>query len=958
MKNLSLKSLILSFSFKVQGPKITYRNLAYLATVLTGFASLCAQVVWQKYLTILVGSETRSISLVVAIFLLGLALGYYFFGKLTERKWTRWRLLKIYGYVELATALYIAVFYIYFSFLKHLSFNSPAYLLIDIAISFLALFLPTFLMGASIPALTSTLPENSKEIHATHAKVYGWNAFGAFLGVLFSGFYLLQAFGLEFTLVIAGVINFIAGMIFMGNPLEGDVHRQTEFPSFPSRPPNSFYMLFTFLTGAIVISFEVLFIRLLNLTLGAGVYNFPIVLSLFVGGLAIGSLSIKSHKISVSFFIRQILITSVLLGILFMLSPYWSIWINHIRVSLLSIPSNYWAFKWLIYLFVALFLFPAVFFMGRLLPLTYALLKKNEKNYGAICGYLYFFNTLGTVCGTLIIGYLAFYIFNLDDLFKINLMILLGLGLVVTFYERKAWSLILSFFLFLSVIFLPDWDRTGHYLGYFRVRSPNKLHHFKKLFYLPKHYGEGEKLYFNDGPDVSVSLIGYKNREISPELKKLLPSKKSYYDVSFIVNGKAIGSSLGDFSTMFLLSSLAYLYAPERAEGLSSAVIGLGTGISAGVLGKIEKSSDVTVLEIAPEVIDNVKRAPSFNFEVISNPKIKILAQDGFKYFTKTKKKFDMIVSEPSNPWIVGVENVFSREFYEMAKSSLAQDGILVQWVQLYSIDDKTLKIMFHTLKQVFPYAKLYRIGSGDMAIMASPKPLRKSFLKERFFDPLLLPYHKALGFHEPEDLYLAQIFSEDLFEQIAKSNVFGLHTLVTPKLAYRGDKTFFVSNSLVPEDMAPQQLFNSLELENKKIQAFKKYSSFSPQQINEKCLQRIAFLCSLLSKALFNKQNFEDEDKKPSLRWQNYLFLRKRSLIAHNEGFLEKLKAEILKNQIKNGQLIFSYLNQLLSQKQSDKAQQDLDLFYEKKLLPEKAVQSFKEHIKRLKESPNSTGF
>ena len=105
--------------------RLSYRHLAYFATVLTGFASLCAQVSWQKYLTILVGSETLSINLVVAVFLAGLAAGYYVFGRLTEKKWTRWRLLKLYGYMELATAIYISVFYLYFELLKSLSFNSP-----------------------------------------------------------------------------------------------------------------------------------------------------------------------------------------------------------------------------------------------------------------------------------------------------------------------------------------------------------------------------------------------------------------------------------------------------------------------------------------------------------------------------------------------------------------------------------------------------------------------------------------------------------------------------------------------------------------------------------------------------------------------------------------------------------------------------------------------------------------
>ena len=196
-------------------PKISYIHLAYFATVATGFASLCAQVAWQKYLTILVGSDTRSISLVVAIFLTGLALGYYVFGKITEKQWNRFHLLKIYGYVELATAVYISVFYIYFEFLKQLSFNSPAYLLLDILISLLALFLPTFLMGASLPVLTAVLPKESKEINACHFKIYGWNTLGAFLGVLFSGFYLLPSFGLAVTLIIAGGINLIAALIFM-----------------------------------------------------------------------------------------------------------------------------------------------------------------------------------------------------------------------------------------------------------------------------------------------------------------------------------------------------------------------------------------------------------------------------------------------------------------------------------------------------------------------------------------------------------------------------------------------------------------------------------------------------------------------------------------------------------------------------------------------------------------------
>ena len=355
---------------------MTYRTLLYLATILTGFVSLCGQVVWQRYLSILVGSEARSLSLVVAVFLFGLATGYYVFGRIVEKDWSRFSLLKFYGWTELVTALYLGFFYIYFEWLKDLSFGASPSLLFDIFISLLALFLPTFLMGASVPVLTSVIPESEKEINQVHAQVYGWNTLGAFFGTLISGFFLIANIGLPLTLILAGVINLIASLIFMGNKLEGNVHKQGNVALIPSNIPNSFYMVFIFLTGALIISLEMLIVRLLNLSIGSGIHNFPIVLSLFILGLALGSLSIRKQKISSHFLIVQTLIATALMGLLYFTAPYWSIWINHIRVMLTSINVNYYTFKVLVFSFVALFLFPPVFFMGKLL--TYRLFSFKE----------------------------------------------------------------------------------------------------------------------------------------------------------------------------------------------------------------------------------------------------------------------------------------------------------------------------------------------------------------------------------------------------------------------------------------------------------------------------------------------------------------------------------------------------------------------------------------------------
>ena len=579
--------------------KVSYNSLAYFATILTGFSALCAQVIWQKHLAILTGSEARSLSLVIAVFLLGLSGGYYVFGFLTEKKkLSRFLLLKFYGYIELLVGLYIGLFPLYFNFLKQLSFHSPNFIIIDILITLLALLLPTFLMGATIPLLTATLPKDSEQVNSTHAKVYGWNSLGACLGALISGFYLIPVFGLNLSLHGVSLLNIIAALIFIGNKQSGDIQKQKEPPAIPSPLSNSFFMVFIFLTGALIISFEIIFIKILNLSLGAGVYNFPIILSLFIGGLALGSLSIKKQNLSISFFIKQLLIALFLLEILFYTVPYWSIWFNHIRISLVSLPSNYFVFYVLIYLFLLLFLFPAIFFMGRILPLVYSLLKKTKSNYGKVCGSLYFFNTLGTVFGAVVIGYLAFYLFNLDILFKANIYLLFLLSLAIVLWTKHKLAIFILSALGLLLLLLPtQWDRTGHEIGYFRTKVYSPKLHFKNLFFLPKSRSLNSKVtFFKDGPNTTVSLLSFYNlnqfsQKQMSNLKQLFSydfeEKISSY--SIVVNGKSDGNSLGDFSTVFFM--IPYLYSSQK-ENLETAFIGLGTGLSAGAytpLGRCKK---------------------------------------------------------------------------------------------------------------------------------------------------------------------------------------------------------------------------------------------------------------------------------------------------------------------------------------------------------------------------------
>ena len=944
--------------------RTSYRKWAYLATILTGFSALSAQVIWQRYLAVLVGSEARSLTLVVAVFLSGLALGYYVFGFITERKkWSRAILLKLYGYIEFITAVYIIVFFLYFEALKTLSFNSPDYFVMDVLVSLLALLLPTFLMGASIPLLTATLPDSSPEVNTVHAKIYGWNTLGACFGCLVSGFYLIPVFGLNVSLVIVGVINFLASLVFVFNPLQGDVYKRDEFPVVPSVLSNRFYILFTFLTGAVIISFEVFFVRILHLSVyGAKIYNFPLILSIFVGGLALGSLSVEKKNISIKHLLNQLLSAVLLMGVLFWIIPYWSLWISNIRGFIGYDFLDYVFFQIILFLFIFIFLFPGVFCVGKLLPLAYTLMKKNVKNYGRICGSLYFFNTLGTVMGAIGLGYLALYVFNIDTLFKMNICIISLLGLVIAFFEKKKMYTIALIALAVIFAFVPlGWNKGTNYPHHY-INEDSNMTKYKKWFSFPKaDVSEVKKLYFNDGPNTTVvtaKKVRTEKTKMEGFLHPLFPiSLKEDLAYNVITNGKGDGDSLGEFSVFFLIPSLTWLFAPPRGgggrgEGLSTVVVGLGTGVSSGVLGNLKDVKTVSVLEISPKVIESVKLAPyNLNFGVSRNPKVNFIKTDAFKYFTKKHKKFDIIISQPSNVWVVGVENLFSLEFYKLVSRSLSEKGVLGQWLQTYSMDKETIAMVLRTVKRVFPYAEVYRIGFQDILIVASQKPLNHSFLNERFFDPFFYKILQSFGFQKKEDIYLTQVLDSRQYEQFVSftsKESKEIQSLTRPKLSYRADKDFFMDNNLKPFDLLTFFMSNGDKTTNKRREAFQNYKNNTPELWEKKCpkLSGFRFFCSYMNQVIKEHRSFLSKKTGYQVRLKNYAFLRRHGFIKSNVHFLNEFFLNTLETKYMHEDAPLIYVKERIQDSGHEIAYTHIALLREKGILNEEKYQFLKNYI------------
>ena len=194
---------------------------------------------------------------------------------------------------------------------------------------------------------------------------------------------------------------------------------------------------------------------------------------------------------------------------------------------------------------------------------------------------------------------------------------------------------------------------------------------------------------------------------------------------------------------------------------------------------------ETVVLEISPKAIEGIKKISAagwYNFGLTDNPRVRFVEQDAFRYFAKNRTRFDIIVSEPSNPWVVGVENLFSLEFYRMVSRSLSEGGVLSQWLHTYRLSKGTLEMIVKTLTREFPYVQMYQIHDGDIALLASHRPFTFS-RRSRFKESVLQTVHKALGIQATSDIRLLQTFSSARLSEISQIFPDILHTLENPKL-------------------------------------------------------------------------------------------------------------------------------------------------------------------------------
>ena len=733
--------------------------------VLSGATGLIYEVLWARMLGLVFGATTLAVSTVLAAFMGGLALGSALAGRLAPRVT---KPLAAYGWMEIGIAVYALLVPIIFRGVDDLyaliwQQLQPAFFtftLLRFALSCLLLLVPTTLMGATLPVLSAALLRAEGHDSNSVTRLYACNLAGAILGTLVAGFVLLPAVGVRATIVIAAAINILVGAIalFLQRRTEAYERRidaghgpevaQSVLIERPAQAEHSpFWFLAALASGFVTISTQVSWTRVLTMIIGSSTYAFSIVVALFLIGLAGGAWIVgrkdRSAQLRTTILVVELITAVSLLFSLFVLNR-----IPALLVDLgLRLKISSWAGLLALQIMSAtlLILVPALL-MGMVMPLVLVWASNQPRAVNRV-GRSYAVNTIGAIAGAFATG------FVLIPKTSIRFTLLLA-AVVCVFVAAFAYqpalrglepalkkALALGTALVLSVVLFilaPPMNLTdlsiGAYDSLVRVIAQTREG-------ATDNSGSGgsnvhELLMYREGATATVSV------------------RRDGDTVSMGINGRTNASdSVYDMPTQVMLGQLPVLIAPRPKNAL---VIGFATGVTVGAMLQSPVES-VTCVELEPATVEGSQFFNHVNNRPLDDPRTRLIIDDARTYLRVTPDRYDVIVSEPSHPWVPGVANLFTQEFFELGRERLTEQGIFVQWVQIYQLSTESLRSVLATYQKVFPRVLVFRVGGvnkgKDLLLVGSNQPVNFGPLAERVMNQRVANELGRINLHSDADV-------------------------------------------------------------------------------------------------------------------------------------------------------------------------------------------------------------
>lgn len=692
-------------------------TIVFLCFFLSGVAGLAYEVLWIRQLSLIFGTTSFAVSTVLASFMGGLALGSWLFGRIADR---RGDALRLYALLEIGIGVFClliplllgAVTLVYTLTARSLGGSFYMMSLVRFLLCALVLVVPTTFMGATLPILSRYVVRRMDGLGSGVGRLYGINTFGAVFGTFLTGYVLIGTVGVWATTLIAAAVNGIVALLaFSLWRAEGrQAPPTTEGTAVDGGRLPALHVAILggiAFSGFASLTYEVAWTRLLSLVLGSSVYAFTAMLTTFLLGIAIGSVVVsrladKLRRPIAAFVVVQVCVAASVLAV----TPLFDRLPVLFLILFGKMGGSFWVFQIAEFLLCVLVMLLPTLFIGATLPLAAKAFTSRLDRVARSVGTVYASNTLGAIAGSFLAGFALLPLVGTQKTILIASAVNLAVAIVILLLlprPRRVARIGLAvgaavLFAVVTTIW-GSWDRYMLNSGLFD--SPR--------FALHQVSEEGFREYVRSY-DIRFYEEGtYANVAVSYEAENLFLQ----------INGRTEASTTADMSNQILVAQIPMLLHPDPKEVM---VIGLGSGITLGsVMTHPVEGADC--VEISPAVVRAAAYFKEWHGDVTKNPRTHIILDDGRNLLLASEKKYDVIVSEPSKPWISGVSNLFTRESYELYRKRLKPGGIACQWFHYYSMSPRDFKITLRTFLSVFPTVQVWN-ADNNVFLLGSEEPI------------------------------------------------------------------------------------------------------------------------------------------------------------------------------------------------------------------------------------------
>jgi spermidine synthase len=730
---------------------------------LSGFSGLIYESIWSHYLKLFLGHAAYAQTLVLTIFMGGMAIGSWFVSKKADNILhpIRW-----YALIELTIGILAIVFHDTYIALTEYSYSNviPAIntpLLINIykwAASAFIILPQAILLGATFPLLASALIRRSnKEQGKTIALLYFSNSLGAVFGVLTSGFLWIDAFGLPGTILNAGYINIWLALFIVIVDFKWPIEAQQNKIKLPNdkqpikqssnqnKQLINILLVSAALTGMASFFYEIGWIRMLSMVLGSSSHAFELMLSGFILGIAVGGYWIRkridgNNNVIAWLAWIQLIMGLTAIGSLLIYNFTFDV-MKFLMAGLGKNDIGYFLFNISSHLIVLLLMLPTTICAGMTLPLvTYGLIKDGagEKSIGAV----YSINTLGGILGITIVVHFVMPVLGLKSVILSGAAIDMIVAISLFYYLQSGQKLIriavpISMALLsvaISILFV-ELDAKKMSSSVFRsgavVEEIQPVQHF-------------------DGKTSSIDVFRFKS--------SLVIATNGKPDASIALNETNVVSP--DELTMMLAAAipLSMHLNPKKVAN-----IGIGSGLTSHTLLADPRIQRLDNIEIEQKMVEGAKLFGASVERTFTDKRSKIIIEDAKTHFSAKKENYNLIISEPSNPWVSGVSTLFSTEFYHRVSGYLTDDGLFIQWFHLYETEMPLVATVLKAMGETFNYYDIYSTNDADILVVASlnnPLPNLKNSI---FKNDLLSSELQRVGVNSLNDIKIRRIATKRL---------------------------------------------------------------------------------------------------------------------------------------------------------------------------------------------------